>query len=213
MASSVGVDYCWRPNIGGSFRSLSDKLLLAPPLSGCNSYKYSVHKAVRTNTSAVFGHPQTAFELFKKRLQKFLHDRESDRLCSVLFVKATTMAIRYPQSCQIKLFMITLVTLLHVLNIILPANAEVKGTLTTQFGSKCFWREKKPSSGSLVRRIRLDCTCKDSKNNDVNYQCYYVSNIGDCCTKLSSKASGDHYHKYAVAYYAQAVDWIKGKLV
>ena len=92
----------------------------------------------------------------------------------------------------------------------LPANGEVKGSLTSAGGSVCDLREKKPSSGSTVRRLRLDCKCQDSQGNYVAYQCYYKSDISTCCKK-SPEVSANHYHSYEPAYYGQAADQIKGK--
>ena len=104
-----------------------------------------------------------------------------------------------------------LVTLFHAFAI-LPVSAGIRGMLSTQFGSKCKWEETKSGSGSPLRRIRLICTCKDAYNNDIEYKCWYVSDIRSCCPKLGDVKSSIHYHNYAVAYYAQAVDQIKGIL-
>ena len=88
----------------------------------------------------------------------------------------------------------------------IPANAAVKGTITAAGGSKCDLREISPS-GSTVRRLRLNCQCQDKEGNNVDYQCYYISDIAHCC----HKSSIDHYHSYVPAYYAQAADQIKGR--
>ena len=62
-----------------------------------------------------------------------------------------------------------------------------------------------------MRRLRLNCKCKDDKNNDISYQCYYKSDTSTCCKK-SSEASVNHYdHSYEPAYYGQVADQIKGK--
>ena len=92
----------------------------------------------------------------------------------------------------------------------LPANGAVKGRLTSAGGSVCGLTETKPSSGSPVRRLRLNCQCQDSQGNDVDYQCYYRSKINTCCKK-SAEVSANHYHSYVPAYYGQAADQIKGK--
>ena len=110
---------------------------------------------------------------------------------------------------KLLLMIVCLVTLLHGFTI-LPASAGIGGKFTTELGSECDWKETKSGSGSPLRRIRLTCTCQDPQNNDINYQCWYVSDIRSCCTKLSDKKSSDHYHAYAVAYYSQAVDQVKG---
>ena len=99
-------------------------------------------------------------------------------------------------------------TLFLVLNT-LPADAAVKGSLTSAGGSECDLRET-GKSGSDVRRLRLNCECKDAESNVVKYQCYYISDTSTCCKK-SSETSVNHYHDYEPAYYGQVADQIKGK--
>ena len=91
----------------------------------------------------------------------------------------------------------------------LPANGAVKGSLTSAGGSVCAFRETS-QTGKSVRRLRLDCQCQDSEGNDINYQCYYISDINTCCKK-SPLESSNHYHSYEPAYYGQAADQIKGE--
>ena len=92
--------------------------------------------------------------------------------------------------------------------LILPhVDADVQGTLTSIGGHKCCWREKS-KVGKDERRLRLDCKCNDKDGNEIKYQCYYVSNYGECCKNKAK--SGSHYHTYAPAYYAQAADKLKG---
>ena len=101
-------------------------------------------------------------------------------------------------------------TLLLTLNT-LPADAVIKGSLTSKGGHVCTLRERvPPKSGSTGRRLRLSCKCKNDKDEDVEYKCFYKSDTSRCCKK-SKEASWAHYHSNAIAYYAQVADQIKGK--
>ena len=123
------------------------------------------------------------------------------------------------------LMIVSLITVLFLaLNTILPASAAVDGEFRTKFGHICKWRETDVKiSGKRspnLRRIRLKCTCidKHAKTEEedklnVEYQCYYLSDTYQCCTKQKGRDSWNHYHKYARAYYGQAVDQMKGKLI
>ena len=91
----------------------------------------------------------------------------------------------------------------------LPVNGGVKGSLTSKGGSVCAFSERS-QGGKSVRRLRLDCQCQDKFGNDVDYKCYYKSDINTCCKK-SAEVSANHYHSYEPAYYGQAADQIKGK--
>ena len=84
-----------------------------------------------------------------------------------------------------------------------PADAGVKGSLTSKGGHACALTER--SKPNNVCKLRLDCTCKDNNDNEVEYQCYYRSVIDTCCTK-GSDTSADHYHSYEPAYYGQLAE-------
>ena len=79
------------------------------------------------------------------------------------------------------LIIIAFSTTLFLVLTTLPADAAVKGSLTSAGGHKCDLKETSVGSSDKKRRLRLKCICKDANSNDIEYTCFYLSLYDQCC--------------------------------
>ena len=99
------------------------------------------------------------------------------------------------------------VVVLHLLLVFVSADADaIQGTLHTQEGSTCNWKQLRYGESVTVQGFHLDCSCKDYSGHVIKYSCTYRGDPEECL------GNGEHREELEREFFHGLASEARGQL-